>query len=296
MLQSWRANCDIQVLVYESDPANPDIKEISRVTDYIVAYQTKGNSTWLEERETTKHIVMEAKDMMGDTSDLKRVCKQVMNKAATRRLISKQEASVLIGNLPFTLSSEHMETISISRSTRITIDTKNTNSSKFIDIYAKREPKHQHLSLHQYFPIYREQIKNRTPSIPHYVGVSGFPCFPVSEAYARHVLICYKPWEVYPNKKDWKTEFNKFITSKECPRSARLTYDRVMQRHFNGTKFVDPKATEADHSGNPITKEDEIALILAGLGTKNNQSINIDVFDRLDFGYDFSWDKPPKVR
>lgn len=50
MLRSWRANCDIQLLIYETDPINPDPKEISRVVNYIVGYSCKGGHTHAEER------------------------------------------------------------------------------------------------------------------------------------------------------------------------------------------------------------------------------------------------------
>lgn len=58
LLQSWRANCDVQILVYDCDPKNPDISEIARVTDYIVAYSCKGNSTLREEREQNAKLFM----------------------------------------------------------------------------------------------------------------------------------------------------------------------------------------------------------------------------------------------
>jgi hypothetical protein len=45
MLQSWRANCDIQIFLYQSDPNNPNLDEIAAVTDYIVSYTCKGNET-----------------------------------------------------------------------------------------------------------------------------------------------------------------------------------------------------------------------------------------------------------
>ena len=58
LIQSWRANCDVQILVYDCDPKNPDISEIARVTDYIVAYSCKGNSTLKEEREQNAKLFM----------------------------------------------------------------------------------------------------------------------------------------------------------------------------------------------------------------------------------------------
>lgn len=298
ILQSWRGNCDMQILVYESDPDNPNIKEISRVTDYVVSYNTKGNTTYMEEKETTKHIIMSAEEITGGDMDLKRVCKKVMNKAATRRLISKQEASVLIADLQLTLCSEHIETVSISKSKRITIETPSLSATtkKLIDTYAKRGTQYEELSLHEFFFVYREDICRKQPAIPHYVGVNGYPCFPVSEGYARHVLICYKPWRVYPDQKSWKEDFNRFINSPKCPISARMTYDRVLQRHFDGTTFVDPIAKEVDHSNNPVSKTDEIALLLTGMGAKGDAKIDIDIFDRIEKGESHKWDNPPKVR
>jgi len=45
LLPQWRANCDVQLLLYESDPQNPDVYEMSKITDYVVSYACKGNAT-----------------------------------------------------------------------------------------------------------------------------------------------------------------------------------------------------------------------------------------------------------
>lgn len=58
MVQSWRANCDMQILIYNCDPKKPSISEIARVTDYIASYSCKGNSTLKQEREQNKHLAM----------------------------------------------------------------------------------------------------------------------------------------------------------------------------------------------------------------------------------------------
>jgi hypothetical protein len=58
LLQSWRANCDIQLLIYNSDPKHPDPMDIARVTDYIVSYTCKGNTTMKEEREQIKAMIL----------------------------------------------------------------------------------------------------------------------------------------------------------------------------------------------------------------------------------------------
>ena len=58
-LQAWRANCDVQVLIYSSDPRHPDPADIARVTDYVVAYACKGNQTIQAERTTLRNIIKE---------------------------------------------------------------------------------------------------------------------------------------------------------------------------------------------------------------------------------------------
>jgi hypothetical protein len=57
-LQSWRGNCDIQILIYETDPKNPDPAEITKVSDYIVGYACKGNATLAIEKIHVKSFTM----------------------------------------------------------------------------------------------------------------------------------------------------------------------------------------------------------------------------------------------
>jgi len=57
ILQSWRLNCDIQLILYDSDPRNPDLGELSKVTDYIVSYACKGNATHEAEKQAVLDIV-----------------------------------------------------------------------------------------------------------------------------------------------------------------------------------------------------------------------------------------------
>ena len=49
-LLSWRANCKVDLIIYDSDPRNPDPMDVANVTDYIVAYSCKGSSSLMEER------------------------------------------------------------------------------------------------------------------------------------------------------------------------------------------------------------------------------------------------------
>jgi hypothetical protein len=54
-LQSWRANCDISIMIYGSDPKFPDLYEIAEVTDYVVvSYACKGNAAYAIEKQQIK--------------------------------------------------------------------------------------------------------------------------------------------------------------------------------------------------------------------------------------------------
>ena len=53
-LQSWRANCDILIMIYGSDPKFPDLYEIAEVTDYVVSYACKGNAAYVIEKQQIK--------------------------------------------------------------------------------------------------------------------------------------------------------------------------------------------------------------------------------------------------
>ena len=58
LLQPWRANCDLQVMLYDSPPENFDLREIARVTDYVVSYSCKGNQTLKAEKDNIKAVIM----------------------------------------------------------------------------------------------------------------------------------------------------------------------------------------------------------------------------------------------
>jgi hypothetical protein len=57
LLQGWRGNCDVQLLIYRSHPDKPDITEIENVCKYVVAYASKKNHTSKNEREAIQNII-----------------------------------------------------------------------------------------------------------------------------------------------------------------------------------------------------------------------------------------------
>ena len=57
-LQSWRANCDVKMLIYDHDPRQINPDDIANVTDYVVSYVTKANQTFLEETQFIKDMII----------------------------------------------------------------------------------------------------------------------------------------------------------------------------------------------------------------------------------------------
>ena len=57
LTQSWRANTDIQILLYDTPPMNPSPTELSTIVDYCVSYVTKTcKATDMEKIMLTKLI------------------------------------------------------------------------------------------------------------------------------------------------------------------------------------------------------------------------------------------------
>ena len=300
LLQSWRANCDVQLLVYNSSPSNPDLSEIARVTDYVVGYQCKGNHSWTEEREQMKKLVLAAEDVGMGKRDIQRVAKQVMNKTATKRMISKQEAMVLLADLPLADCTEAVECILINNSARLKEGRQNATDQRFISQYSNRPTECEHMSLYAYFLFMKNDglkaKKGRKYIIPNFVGFSGTPSFPVKEGYARHTIIVYTPWRKYPTNRNWIAEFKEYIHSAACIPSCRLAYDRVMLRHYHKLSYCEATTTPVDRSGDSLPSEIEDILFLAGLdATEVGDAETMDI-NSLHRGKEYEWDKPPMVR
>lgn len=233
--------------------------------------------------------------------DLMRVCRQAMNKATTKRLISKQEAVVLLAELPLTLCTESIESVSISNSVRLRRREDKETDKTFVKAYVKRASHHESMNMSEYYHLYKNSTEaNGKYYIPNFVGVNGTPMFPVTEAYARHTLIVYKPWRQYPQYPSanvWIQEFDKFINSSSCPIAAKIPYERVLRRALDKMTHYETKASDGDHSGNPISADDKYLMELTGLKTKESDQSDYDasLIRKLDKGKNHEWDKGPKV-
>ena len=57
LLRGWRANCDVKLLLYYSNPSLPDIGEIEDVCKYVVAYTGKRNQTSRQEKDSIQNLI-----------------------------------------------------------------------------------------------------------------------------------------------------------------------------------------------------------------------------------------------
>ncbi len=223
-----------------------------------------------------------------------------MNKSASMRMISKQEACVLLGELDLTLCSETIESVSISKTTRLRNGDGGGSNKKFLDVYKERPQMFEDHSLHDYFLHMKNGAGNTTKKkrkciIPNFVGLNGTPKFPVTDDYARHSLVVYRPWREYPESKDWKLEFTNFRNSPHCPTSCKMGYERVLRRHYDKLTHYEPVGKAGDHSGNPMVPDDIELMELMGLNQSDDPDFETAMLKNLERGLDFKWDNAPKV-
>lgn len=57
VLQSWRANNDVKILIFDTNAYNPDMEKISNVVDYLVAYTCKGHITAQAEQQVIVDLI-----------------------------------------------------------------------------------------------------------------------------------------------------------------------------------------------------------------------------------------------
>jgi hypothetical protein len=58
LLKAWRANCDVKLLLYFSDPTSSDLCEIEDVCRYVVAYTGIRHNTSQDKKKTIQNLIM----------------------------------------------------------------------------------------------------------------------------------------------------------------------------------------------------------------------------------------------
>jgi hypothetical protein len=292
-VQSWRANCDIQILLYDSDPKCPNPEDIGRVTDYIVAYACKGNETIVQEKQQMKALIMGSSDTTGTVTEVKTLARVLLNKVTKEKvIISKQECMCHLAGLNLVLCSESIEPVSISGTYKL--GTENQAKATMLSRYANRQNIHKDMTLHQYFFFTKQKSTQlRKPAIPHYVGGRSYPTYPVTDGYAKSVLTCHVPWIGSSNSqtnRNYIQEFQDFIKSDDCPKSVKVAYGRVKARYLQKNKTQEPTSQIQTINYDTFSKDldPEIIDIVALAGTLGIHQKDDDELD-YNIGLNYDW-------
>lgn len=223
-----------------------------------------------------------------------------MNSASTKRLISRQEALVLLGNLDLYLCSEIIKTVSLLPSKRITTSDNPSESKAFLKQYETRPLHMEHMTLYEYFRFkHADRGTHLKAIVPHFVGICGYPTYPVTESYAKQTLLVHRPWRTYPKQTtNWIAEFNTFINLPDAPPAATMPYLRALERHITGTKFVETVAAKPTLTDSGIPPETQEFLELCGLGNQEQgkeRDYDVELLQNLDRGQHHTWDADPIV-
>ena len=302
-MQGWRANCDVQILIYNSDPDDPDPADVAKVTDYMVSYACKGSDSLQTEKEKLKKYIIGLKDdafSMGNVSEARTLARKILNKSLAKKVISKQECMVHVAQLPLLLCSDMLELVSISGSYKLSKEGEG-NAGSFLQSYARRKA-NLDLSLDDYFHVWKSKQrrqKNAPKVIPHYVGGSSYPVYPASLSYARSVLLIHKPWhrKFETNvTRDCLKDFNEFIMSPQCPMKVKIAYECIKHRVI--TSSVHAEATSQVETVNyaefslDIDKETADAVAISSTLNVDDNGDDNDSGFQFDIGLDHNWAKP----
>jgi hypothetical protein len=89
---------------------------------------------------------------------------------------------------PMVICSEVIETVSLSRYTKLSTDG-NYNTSKTLLTKYRNRTIDLHLSFHFFYKMKNQSSKKGREYVPHYIGGSGQPVYPVTANYARIELM-----------------------------------------------------------------------------------------------------------
>jgi hypothetical protein len=287
MLSSWRANCDLQILIYETDPLNPNPEEITRVVDYIVGYVCKGNHTFEQQKDQLQSLINASQQGVTDKQDLIKLSRQLLNRCSDNRVISKQECMVLLHDLDLMYCTDKFEHINISG--LALSKTINGKTKNIIQQYKKRQNNYHELSLHQFFHNQHKQqpgISKDNWVIPHYLGLSTKAIFPVNIYYAKATFIIHKPWiQYFDLSVRWEEEFNEFITKPTCPHHVKIAFARAINKHFTVSHEREPIATSPDLDTNMTNEQEDIIHLSHLHADPENAMIN----DEFNYGITHNW-------
>ena len=203
-----------------------------------------------------------------------------------------------LGGLSLVMCSDNIESVSLSGANKLQIQGELT-SETFLSQYCNRK-ECLDMSLHAYYH-YCKNIKGRKNdgqkiTIPHYVGGSSQPKFPISQSYARSIIMIHKPWsknDPLPQDHDFIDVFNDFINTDSCPISVKVSYERAKKREEDKTLGrIEPISEDREDSTSTDDLDDnEVEDAIALTATLGDTMNILDYIggEQMDFGLNYDW-------
>lgn len=202
-----------------------------------------------------------------------------------------------LAKLPMVICSETIETVSLSGALKVC---NSPHTSTFINRYKNRK-EHLNLSLHQYFHAVKNAhipTKIKKEYIPHYVGGSGQPIYPISNSYARVELLKHKPWNKSVqicSDEDYISKFEQFRSEDDCPSSVKLNCERAKLK-FELLKrgIQEVIAPEREYSNSvEYVEDDEVRDVLHASDNLLEMTNALEELENsgFDFGKNYNWSK-----
>jgi len=307
MLQSWRANCDVAILLYNHNPYDVNPSDIAAISGYVTSYCTKGNATFQSERQSIAALINSVKDdITNDQIGTISLGRKILNNFITQRVMSRAEVSCSLMDLPLISCTETFENIYLNSYKRVrNLKRKKTNldessTSNIITQYSTRPKNMRNISLFEYTKMHLQEQKLKNPSafkkprIIHPLGMSGTPIFPPTSGYAKTTLIMYKPWSrsnrllFEDDSTKLLREFESFLQSDCCPIDVIMKYEIAIENYERRLKNkecsdeLDDVALDNDTSCHP-----DAAMLISCCQSFHKS----DQLNNLDKGIDYDWSK-----
>ena len=235
-----------------------------------------------------------AEDESGTNLDVKRVSRQILNRSVGDRTICKEECMVLLENLALFSSSETIHNMTLSGWFKLG----QTKSATLLSKHRSQDKQTLgNMSLHQFFFLQHPDGKH----VPNYTGTHNQAVYPVTQDYAKSVLLIHKPWwgDDHPSEDGkWVADFTDFLQTQDCPVSVKVNFERAKQKFERKQTHAECVAGEIDSD---VDDDDDDEDNLGGLmqdildvhnslsvSTKTDLSYKGSTFD---CGLNYDWSK-----
>lgn len=243
---------------------------------------------YITARITKPFFFVSCDDVSGNIYDVKRVTRQLLNRAVAHRTVPKQESMVELGQLQLVECTEKIEPISLSGCYRL----QGSSHYDVVSRYRRQAASNPGLSLASYFELLNKD-KPMTV-IPHWIGGNGQPTYPVTADYARTTMLIHHPWKsMTPPSFGGNAvfAFNEFLKSNECPQSVKLTHARMKQR-YRSKITPEPISTEEGYDileDQTLDQETQDILSIVRTSTTPNLSTVELGGHAIERGLDYDW-------